>query len=67
MCFDYTAFVVRWHPVNRFNHTSLLIEVTPTDRLKSVSNHCVIEVFGSVFVLSLYFSVILCFGLGFLP
>ena len=26
--------------------------VTPTDRPKSVRNHCVIEVFGGVFVLS---------------
>ena len=29
--------------------------VTPTDRLKSVRNRCVIEVFGGVFVLSLSF------------
>ena len=29
--------------------------VTPTDRPKSVSIRCVIEVFGGVFVLSLFF------------
>ena len=42
-------------PVNRFNHTSLVAIVTPTDRSKSVRNRCVIEVFGGVFVLSLCF------------
>ena len=52
---DYTAFAVKWEgwdPVNRFNHTSLVAIVTPTDRPKSVRNRCVIEVFGGVFVLS---------------
>ena len=39
-------------PVNRFNHTNWVAIVTPTDRPKSVSNRCVIEVFGGVFVLS---------------
>ena len=34
-----------WHPVNRFNHTSWVAVVTPTDRPKSVRNRCVIEVF----------------------
>ena len=34
-----------WVPVNRFNHTSWMTVVTPTDRPKSVHNHCVIEVF----------------------
>ena len=29
--------------------------VTPTNRPKSVRNHCVIEVFGDVFVLSRFF------------
>ena len=39
--FDYTAFVVSgegWVPVNRFNHTSWMTFVTPTDRPKSVRN-----------------------------
>ena len=30
-----------------------MVVVTPTDRPKSVSNRCVIEVFGDVFVLSI--------------
>ena len=33
-----------WDPVNRFNHTSWVAVVTPTDRPKSVGNRCVIEV-----------------------
>ena len=39
-----------WDPVNQFNHTSWVAVVTPTDRPKSVRNHCVIKVFGDVFV-----------------
>ena len=39
--------------------------VTPTDRLKSVSNRCVIEVFRGVFVLSLCF-VMFSVGVSFL-
>ena len=38
--------------VNRFNHTSWVTAVTPTDRPKSVRNSCVIKVFGGVFMLS---------------
>ena len=38
-------------PVNRFNHTSWMTVVTPTDRPKSVLNSCVIEVCGGVLVL----------------
>ena len=41
-----------WDPVNRFNYTSWVAIVTPTDRPKSVRNRCVIEVFGGDFVLS---------------
>ena len=37
---------------NRFNHTSWMTDVTPTDRPKTVRNSCVIKVFGGVFVLS---------------
>ena len=37
-----------WVPVNRFNHTSWMTFVTPTDRPKSVHNRCVVEVFGGV-------------------
>ena len=36
--------------VNRLNHTSRVVVVTPTDRPKSVRNRCAIEVFGGVFV-----------------
>ena len=42
-------------PVNQFNHTSLMDVVTQTDRPKSVSNCCVIEVFSGVLVLSFGF------------
>ena len=41
-----------WDSVNRFNYTSWVAIVFPTDRPKSVRNRCVIEVFGGVFVLS---------------
>ena len=48
--------VGRLGTVNRFNHTSWVTVVTPTDSLKSARNRCVIEVFGGVFVLlSCYF------------
>ena len=46
-----------WDPVNRFKHTSWMAEVTPTVRPKSVRNHCVIEVFGGVFMLYLNFFI----------
>ena len=66
MCpFDYTAFAFSgkgWYPVNRFNHTSWVAIVTPADRPKSVCNHCVIEVFGGVFVLSRCFLDFCRFG-----
>ena len=35
--------------VNRFNHTSWVTVVTPTDRPKSVRIRCVIEVLSGVF------------------
>ena len=41
-----------WDHVNRFNHTSWMVAVTPTDRPKSARNRCVIEVFDDVLVLS---------------
>ena len=41
-----------WALVNRFNHTSWVTAVTPTDRPKSVHNSCAIKVFGGVFMLS---------------
>ena len=44
-------------------HTQLLL-VTPTDRLKSVRNRCVIEVFGGVCVLSFGFRIF-CWYRGF--
>ena len=34
---------------HRFNHTSWVPVVTPIDRVKSVRNRCVIEVFGGDF------------------
>ena len=37
-----------WNPVNRFNHTSRIDVVTPTDRPRSVRKRRVIEVFGGV-------------------
>ena len=49
--FDYMV-VCGWALVNRFNHTSWVTAVTPTDRPKSVRNSCVIKVFGGVFMLS---------------
>ena len=45
--------VGRLGTVNRFNNTSWMAVVTPTDRPKSDGNLCVIEVFGGVFVLSI--------------
>ena len=57
MCsFDYTAVARsgKVGPVNRFNHTSWMAVVTPTDRPKSVRNRCVIELFVELFVLSHY-------------
>ena len=52
---DFCGKLEGWDPVNRFNHTSWVAIVTPTDRPKSVRNRCVIEVFGGVFVLSCCF------------
>ena len=40
--------LVCWDPVIRFNHTSWVTMVTPNDRLKSVCNRYVIEVFGTL-------------------
>ena len=43
-------------PVKPVNHTSWVAVVTPTDRLKSVRNRCVIELFcGVVCVVTLPF------------
>ena len=39
-------------PVNRFNNTSWVAIVTPINRIKSVGNRYVIEIFGGVFELS---------------
>ena len=47
-------------PVNRFNYTSWEAVVTRTKRPKPTRNRCVIEVFGSVFVLSLCFFGVFC-------
>ena len=44
------------NPVNQVNHTSLVAVVTPTDRPKSVSNCCLIELFcGAVCVVTSHF------------
>ena len=51
MCpFDYTSVAGsgKVGPVNKVNYTSWVAVVTPTDRPKSVSNRCVIELFCSV-------------------
>ena len=59
MCpFDYTAVAGsgKVGPVNQVNHTSWVAAVTPTDRPKSVRNHCLIALFcGVVFVVTLPF------------
>ena len=52
---DLLRFMESWDPVNRFNHTSLVAILTPTDRSMSVPYQFVIEVFGGVFVLSFSF------------
>ena len=44
-----------WDPVNRFNHTSWAVIITPTDRPKPVCNRRVMEVYGGVCVLSCCF------------
>ena len=44
-----------WDPVNRFNHTSWVAIVTPTDRPKSVRNRCVIEILVPFYVVTLFF------------
>ena len=41
--------------VNRFNHTSWVTVVTPTDSRKSARNGCEIDAFGGGFVLPLCF------------
>ena len=48
------GFCGEWEgwPVNQVNHTSWAAVVTPTDRLKSVHNCCLIELFVALFVLS---------------
>ena len=46
-----TAFAVSgkgWDHVNRFDQTSLMAMVTPTDRPKSVRNRIVIEVLVTI-------------------
>ena len=54
-----------WALVNRFNHTSGVTAITPTDRPKSVRNCCVIEVFGGVFyVVTMLFGIFcVCMGI----
>ena len=49
---DYITFAVSGKVVTRFNHTSRVTAVTPTDRPKSVRHRCVIKVFGGVYMLS---------------
>ena len=62
--FDYTAVAVSGK-VDRFNHTSWVTAVTPTDRPRSVRNSCVIKVFGGVFMLSRCFFGLFCGCRGF--
>ena len=49
-----------WDPVKRFNQTSWVAIVSPTDRPKLVRNRCVIEVFCGVFMLSCCFFGFFC-------
>ena len=53
-----------WYSLTRYNHTSWVTVVTPTDRPKSVRNRCVIKGFGGVFVLSICFRIF-CWYRGF--
>ena len=56
MSFLLHSFCGKWgdlDTVNRFNHTSLVAVHTPIDHHKSVSNRCVIENFGGVYVVTL--------------
>ena len=62
---DCCGLLEGWALVNRFNHTSGVIAVNPTDRPKSVRNHCVIDVFGDVFMLSRCVLDFLCGCRGF--
>ena len=50
---DYTKFVVsgKLERLKLAQPHQLVTVATPTDRLKSVQNRCVIDVFGGVFVL----------------
>ena len=43
--------------MNRFDHTSWVAIVTPTDRPQSVRNRCVIDVFGGVLCFHVAFSI----------
>ena len=57
MChFDDTAVAVSG---NRFNHTSWVTSVTPTDRPKSVRNSCEIKIFGGVLCCHVAFWIVL--------
>ena len=60
---DYTTFAGEWEGralLNRFNHTSEVTAVTPTDRHKSVRNRCVIKVLVAFFyVVTLLFWIFL--------
>ena len=44
-----------WVPLNLFNHTSWMTVVPPSDRPKSVRNHCVIEVLVAFMHCQLFF------------
>ena len=57
--------VRRLGTVNRFNHTSLMTVVSPTDRHKSVRNRSLIEGFGGAFVLSIGFRIFCWYELFF--
>ena len=46
-----------WALLNRFNHTSWVTAVTPTDRPKSVRNSCVINFLWRFYVVTLLFGL----------
>ena len=48
-----------WDPINRFNHSSFVAVVTPTNRPKSVRNHSLIEVLGGVLCCDVAFWIFL--------
>ena len=49
-------------PVNRYNNKSRMAETTPTGSPKSVRNRWIMQVFGGVFMLPVWFFFIFCWA-----